>query len=123
MGGVFASVRDWLVRFSENRMAVAGLLFVSFVFIVAAFAPQIAYYDPDEVDLTARLVPLSADHPFGTDTFGRDIFSRVVYGARISVIAGLGSVTLALAAGIFLGAVSGFAGRTLDNVLMRSWTR
>lgn len=119
VGGVFNSVRDWLVRFSDNRMAVAGLLFVSFVFVVAAFAPQIAYYDPDEVDLTARLVPLSADHPFGTDTFGRDIFSRVVYGARISVIAGLGSVTLALAVGIFLGAVSGFAGRALDNVLMR----
>ena len=62
------------------------------------------------MDLTARLVPLSADHPFGTDTFGRDIFSRVVYGARISVIAGLGSVTLALAAGIFLGAVSASPG-------------
>ena len=119
VGGIFTSVGDWLVRFSDNRMAVAGLLFVSFVFLVAAFAPQIAYYDPDEVDLTARLVPLSADHPFGTDTFGRDIFSRVVYGARISVIAGLGSVTLALAVGIFLGAVSGFAGRALDNVLMR----
>ena len=119
VGGVFASVRDWFVRFSDNRMAVAGLCFVAFVFVVAAFAPQVAIYDPDEVDLTARLAPLSADHPFGTDTFGRDIFSRVVYGARISVIAGAGSVTLALAAGIFLGAVAGFAGRTLDNALMR----
>lgn len=119
VGGVFASVRDWFVRFSENRMAVAGLCFVAFVFVVAAFAPRIALYDPDHVDLTARLAPLSPDHPFGTDTFGRDIFSRVVYGARISVIAGVGSVTLALAAGIFLGAVAGFAGRTLDNALMR----
>ncbi len=117
--GVYVSVRDWFIRFSDNRMAVAGFAFVTFVFVVAAFAPQIAHHDPDEVDLTARLVPLSMDHPFGTDTFGRDIFSRVVYGARISVLAGLGSVTLALAAGIFLGAVAGFAGRTLDNALMR----
>jgi ABC-type dipeptide/oligopeptide/nickel transport system permease subunit len=79
----------------------------------------ISSYDLDEVVLQERLAPLSAKHPFGTDHFGRDIYSRVVYGARISVIAGAGSVGVALIVGVVLGAVSGYFGGILDNVIMR----
>ena len=100
-------------------MATVGLGLVIFMFIVAAFADQISLHDPVEVDLTARLAPLSANHPFGTDNFGRDIFSRVVYGARISIFAGTGSVGIGLLFGITLGAVSGYAGGKFDNVVMR----
>ncbi|MBT5047340.1 MAG: ABC transporter permease [Rhodospirillaceae bacterium] len=100
-------------------MATAGLLFVLFIILIAIFAPQIALYDPDDVNIKNRLAPLSAAHPFGTDAFGRDLFSRVIYGARISVIAGVGSVGISLFVGVFLGAVAGYAGRLADNVIMR----
>ena len=116
---VLSSVWRWLKRFAENRMATAGLIFVVFVLLVAIFAPYVALYDPDLINIKNRLAPLSADHPMGTDAFGRDIFSRVVYGARISAIAGLGSVGASIFVGVFLGAVAGFAGRLADNVIMR----
>jgi len=113
------ALRGLVVRFSENRMAAAGLIFVTIVAIVAALAPIIAPYDPDEINLKERLVELSWAHPFGTDSFGRDLLSRVIYGARISVIAGLGSVSAALVMGVFVGAVAGYAGRVWDNSIMR----
>lgn len=115
----FGAARRWMSRFAENRMATAGLIFILFILFVAIFAPQIALYDPDLIDIKNRLAPLNAAHPFGTDAFGRDLYSRVVYGARISVIAGVGSVGISLFVGVFLGAVSGYAGRVVDNVIMR----
>ena len=75
-------------------MATAGLIFIAFIVLVAIFAPQIALYDPDAINIKNRLAPLNAAHPFGTDAFGRDLFSRVVFGSRISVIAGVGSFRL-----------------------------
>jgi len=113
------SLRDWFVRFQENKLAVVGLVIVVAMYLVAAFAPQIALYDPDQTNLPERLAPLSWNHPFGTDNFGRDLFSRVVFGARISVITGVVSVSLALLTGVVLGAISGFSGRVVDNVIMR----
>ena len=113
------SLQEWLIRFAENRLASVGALIVVSMFVVAVFAPQLALHDPDEVLIRNRLAPLSATHPFGTDQFGRDTYSRVIYGARISIIAGVGSVGMALTVGVLLGAVSGFSGRVLDNVIMR----
>jgi len=112
-------LRDWLVRFAENRLALLGGAVVIAMFFAAALAPHIVLHDPNEVVMQDRLAPLSASHPFGTDQFGRDIYSRAIYGARISVIAGAGSVSFALIAGVLLGAVSGHYGRLLDNVIMR----
>lgn len=112
-------VREWLFRFAEHRLAFVGGCIVIVMLLVAVFAPYLALHDPDEVVLQERLAPLSATHPFGTDHFGRDIYSRVVYGARISVIAGVGSVGIALIIGVVLGAVSGYCGGILDNVIMR----
>jgi len=116
---LMGEAKQWLLRFSENRMATVGLVFVSFILLVAAFAPYIALHDPDVINIKNRLAPLSAEHPFGTDAFGRDLFSRVIYGARISAIAGIGSCSVALVVGVFLGAVSGYAGRIIDNSIMR----
>jgi ABC-type dipeptide/oligopeptide/nickel transport system permease subunit len=109
----------WLERFAENRMAMAGLIFIAFIVLIAIFAPYIALYDPDALNIKNRLAPLSWAHPFGTDAFGRDIFSRVIYGARISAIAGIGSVSVSLFIGVFLGAFAGFSGRAIDNIIMR----
>lgn len=116
---MWKATRQWLSRFAENRMAMAGLIFITFILVVAAFAPYIALYDPDQIDVKNRLAPLSWAHPFGTDAFGRDIFSRVVYGARISAIAGIGSVGISLFLGVFLGAFAGYAGKAIDNCIMR----
>jgi len=113
------SFRNWFIRFYENRLATVGLGIVVIMFFVAVFAPQISLYDPTLMNLRERLAPLSAKHPFGTDNFGRDTFSRVVYGARISIVAGAGSVGLALIIGLILGAVAGYSGRSVDNIIMR----
>ncbi len=113
------SFRNWFIRFYENRLAAVGLGIVVLMFIVAVFAPQISLYDPNLMNLRERLAPLSTKHPFGTDNFGRDTFSRVVYGARISIFAGVGSVGLALIVGLILGAVAGYSGRSADNIIMR----
>jgi len=115
----FYSLRDWFVRFYDNRLATAGLFILILMLVVSAFAPQISLHDPNVTNLRERLAPLSSNHPFGTDNFGRDLYSRVVYGARISIIAGVGSVGIALLVGVVLGAVAGFAGRSVDNIIMR----
>lgn len=115
----FYSLRIWFNRFQENKLAVVGLIIVMIIYLVAAFAPQLALHDPNLMNLRERLAPLSWTHPFGTDNFGRDIYSRVIYGTRISIIAGVGSTTAALLVGVFLGAISGFSGRVVDNVIMR----
>ena len=119
LGSALRSLGEWFLRFAENRLALVGACLVALMLFVAAFAPTLALHDPNEVVLQERLAPLSATHPFGTDSFGRDLYSRIVYGARISVIAGVGSVGIALIAGVLLGAVSGYFGGILDNIIMR----
>ena len=85
----------------------------------ALFAPLIAPYDPYQNDLMNVLMPPSAEHWFGTDELGRDLFSRVIYGARISLIEGVFSVALAMAIGVPIGIVSGYLGGRIDAVIMR----
>jgi ABC-type dipeptide/oligopeptide/nickel transport system permease subunit len=95
-------------------MVILGL----FVFC-ALFAPWIAPYDPIAQDVTRRREPPSWEHPFGMDEVGRDLLSRVIYGARVSLYVGVASVSLAIIAGTLIGAVSGYAGGWIDNVVMR----
>lgn len=113
------SLRERFIRLSESPLALVGGLVVSVMFLVALLAPILALHDPADIVIGDRLAPLSANHPFGTDQFGRDIYSRVIYGARVSVIVGLVAVSLGLGLGVVLGAVSGYFGRTLDNIIMR----
>ena len=87
--------------------------------VLAILAPVIAPYDPIAQDITARLQAPSAAHWFGTDNFGRDIFSRVIYGGRYSILAGFLTVIIAGAIGTFYGAIAGYVGGVVDNVMMR----
>jgi len=111
--------RDAWRTFRRNRLALAGLVIIT-VFIVLAFlAPVIAPYDYKEQVLADRLQSPSAGHWFGTDDLGRDIFSRVLYGARISLWVGFFSVIGSIVAGALLGLIAGFYGKWADMVISR----
>lgn len=108
-----------LLQFIKNRLAVVGLLIILGLIVVATFAPQIAPYDPVETKLSLRLQPLSSEHWFGTDDLGRDIFSRIVWGARLTLyVIGLVAI-IAAPVGIVVGTVAGYFGGFVDTVLMR----
>ena len=90
-------------EFSKNRMALAGLVFIIAILALAFLAPIIAPYNPTHIDTKNILVAPSRAHIFGTDTLGRDIFSRIVYGSRISLSIGFIAVGIAVIIGIILG--------------------
>src|SRR5919201_2069147 len=100
-----------------NRLAVFGLAFIVLLALVALFAPLIATHDVGATDLLARYLPPSSEHWLGTDATGRDIFSRVVYGARISLRVGVVVVAVSGVVGIVVGALAGFYGGWLDRVV------
>lgn len=105
--------------FKGNVGAVVGAVVVLLVILMAIFAPWLAPFDPDGVNLRARMVPPNATHWLGTDEVGRDILSRVIWGARPSLMVGLVSVLMASIGGVALGLVAGFFGGRLDALLMR----
>ncbi|TMI94316.1 MAG: ABC transporter permease [Bacillati bacterium ANGP1] len=96
-----------------------GAVIVGAWALVAAFGPLLAPHSPLDLDVMNRLQPPSAGHPFGTDEAGRDNFSRVVYGARITIPVAVGVIVVASAIGVGVGGVSGYAGGRTDEVLMR----
>jgi peptide/nickel transport system permease protein len=100
-------------------MAVAGLALVVALFVVSIFAPWLAPYDPNHIDLKAVLMPPSRAHLMGTDTLGRDVFSRIIYGSRVSLKVGFVAVGLATIIGLVVGALAGYYGGWMDSVLMR----
>ena len=107
--------------FRRNRLAVAAAFVVVLAYLLALLAPLLAPADPAmQGDLTtARFLPPSALHPLGTDQFARDILSRVLYGARISMTIGFVAMSISMTIGTLLGAVSGFAGGRIDALIMR----
>ncbi len=106
-------------RFRRHRLALVGAVLLICLYMSAIFAPMLAPYSPRAQDLSNRYAPPSSEHWFGTDLYGRDIFSRVIYGGRISLSVGLVSVAIALTIGTTIGALAGYYGGWLDNVLMR----
>jgi peptide/nickel transport system permease protein len=108
-----------LYKFKRNRLAVIGLIIILVFGFFAIFAPFLAPYDPVIADLEKNLEPPSAKHLLGTDELGRDILSRIIFGARASLIVGTVSVSIALACGILLGAISGYYGGLTDIIIMR----
>src|ERR1044071_9303730 len=98
-----------------NRLTIIGLAIVLVLVFVALFAPWIAHYDIDATDLSIRYLAPSSAHWFGTDSTGRDIFSRVVFGARISLRVGIIVVTVSAIIGTILGAVAGYYGGWVDR--------
>ncbi len=113
------SLRGWFLRFARNRLALLGALIVVGMLLLALLAPYLALHDPNQMSIADRLAPLSSDHPFGTDQFGRDIYSRVIYGSRVSLAVGILAVSLGVVVGVPLGAIGGYFGRALDNAIMR----
>ncbi len=110
----------WIVRrFLRNKAAVAGLVVVGLFVLVAIFAPLLAPYDPIKTNWSEIRHAPSAAHWFGTDELGRDIFSRIIYGARASLMAGVVSVVIAFVVGVPIGIVSGYVGGVFDTVVMR----
>ncbi len=104
----------------RNRGAMIGSIGVLLFIITAVFAPLLAPYPPDQMNLINRFQRPSGDNWFGTDQFGRDILSRVIWGSRISLIVGISALGLAAVAGTILGAVAGFYSKWLDEVIMRT---
>lgn len=106
-------------NFKKNKAAVVGAVIVVFFVILAALGPYISPYGMNDQLLSDRLLSPSSKHWFGTDDLGRDIFSRILYGARLSLIVGFSSVILSVIAGSFLGIIAGFYGRWVDTVISR----
>jgi peptide/nickel transport system permease protein len=107
--------------FRKSGSAVFGLVLVIALGAAAVLAPLLAPHDPDTIDTARRLArPFTAGHPLGTDEFGRDLLSRLLYGARTSLVVGLAATALAAAAGSVCGLLAGFVGRWVDQVVMRS---
>jgi len=111
--------REAWKRLKRNRLAIAGMVILILLILVAIFAGRIAPYGIDEQMLKVRNQPPSAAHIMGTDNYGRDIFSRVVYGARISLPIGFICVIIAYAIGGTLGAIAAYNGGKVDNIIMR----
>lgn len=102
-----------------NRTLMTGICIVGALAALAVFAPFISPYDPGVIDQDALLMPPSASHVMGTDSLGRDVFSRMAYGARISLLVGLIAVGIATLCGVSLGAAAGFYGGWVDTLIMR----
>jgi peptide/nickel transport system permease protein len=112
-------VKEVWQQLKKHRMALAGGAILAAVVLVALLAPWLAPGDPLEQNLYRRLLPPSPDHWLGTDDFGRDMLSRLLYGARLSLRVGLMAIFLALTAGTALGLVAGYRGGVADMLIMR----
>ena len=108
-----------LTRILHKGTCQVGLVILLISIILAIFSPFIAPYDPNEQFILKSLRPPSLSHLMGTDRYGRDIFSRVVFGARISLLVGIASISFGLLIGGFIGIVSGYVGSVLDLILQR----
>ncbi len=112
-------VAEFTRRALRHRLFVLGGTIILLLGVVALFGRQLAPYDPTGMDFGARFAPPSLAHLFGTDDFGRDVFSRILYGAAVSFRVAFIAVTISATTGVFLGAVAGFYGRWLDEIVMR----
>ena len=105
--------------FSRNRLALVGLILLALLVCTAIFGPMLSPYPYDGMDAMSRNQSSSAAHWFGTDQMGRDVFTRVLYGARVSLLVGFASTALNLVIGVLYGSVAGYVGGRVDMVLMR----
>ncbi|MDQ4077161.1 MAG: ABC transporter permease [Chloroflexota bacterium] len=112
--------RDVLRRLLRHRVGMFGLTIVSVLIFLAIFGPYLAPYDPNAIDFSVRFSPPTLQHPMGADDLGRDILSRILYGARVSLQVGVISVGLAATVGTLLGMIAGYTGRIVDEIIMRA---
>lgn len=112
-------IRDIFDSLRKNKMAIIGALIVLCLILVALFAPYISPHDPYKVDLDLQFQKPNSTFILGTDMFGRDVLSRIIYGARISLIIGLVPTLISMTLGTFLGLIAGYYGRKIDFIIMR----
>lgn len=110
---------DFWRRYKKNRPAVAGLFIIVCLVLVAAFADYITSYDPWESNFGEKLQPPSVRHLMGTDNFGRDVFSRILYGSRITLLVGFAAAAITITVGIIMGALAGYFGGMIETIIMR----
>lgn len=111
--------RITLILIRKSPLTILGISITLFLIIIALFAPVIAIHDPIKQDLNERLLPPSPEHLFGTDQLGRDIFSRVIWGSRISLFIAIVVVAISLTIGTSVGLIAGYFGGKIDEILMR----
>lgn len=109
--GIFVALR-------KNRLSWVGLALIAAIVAIAVFAPWIAPHDPLEQNIVSRLEPPSSEFLLGTDTYGRDVLSRLIYGTRISLTVAFVAIVVAMAIGSALGILSGYIGGTFDQIVM-----
>lgn len=120
--GIPAEKTPWqlaMARFSHNKVAIVALIGLFLLILAAVFAHLITPYDPIKRDVKNRLQPPSAEHWLGTDALGRDAYTRIMYGGRVSLFIGFASVFLSMLFGIPLGLISGYSGGFIDGLIMR----
>ena len=117
-GGIRRTISDLVRVFNRNKTTWAGLVLLLIMVALAVFAPWISPYDPIDQDILHRLEPASAAHLLGTDHFGRDILSRILWGARISLSVGTISVLMGMIVGTILGILAGYKGKYWDYLIM-----
>ena len=110
---------DFTRRLSRNKMAMAGLVVVAILFVVAFFADQLSPYPPDRINTSQILAPPSMAHFMGTDVLGRDVLSRIIHGAGVSLSVGFVAVGISTLIGVLLGAAAGYYGGTVERMIMR----
>lgn len=114
------SQRQILIRtFKSNKTSLVGLFMALGVIVIALISPWISPYDPVAQDMNVQHAPPGWAHPFGTDSYGRDQLSRVLWGSRVSLVVGILSVLFAMVAGIPLGMIGGYKGGRIDNIVLR----
>ncbi len=114
-----SQLREMWEALRENTAAVVGLVIIILLILIAILGPLIMPYDPNLQDMTKSFMKPDAQHWFGTDQLGRDIFSRIISGARISLTVGLSAVAISLTVGVLLGSISGYFGGKADIIIMR----
>lgn len=114
-----ALAREFWQRFKRHRLGLTGAMVVLLLFSISLAAPALSPYDPSYIDIKSILKPPSYEHPLGTDQLGRDVLSRIIWGARISLMVGFVAIGIAAVIGVFLGAMAGYYGGYVDTIIMR----
>jgi peptide/nickel transport system permease protein len=116
---ITSPARQVALKFSRHKLAMTGLIVFVIIALMAIFAPLVARYDPNLIVLLDRNQSPSWDHWFGTDRTGRDVYARVVYAGRVSILVGVLAVAISVVIAIFLGSLAGFFGGKVDMIIMR----
>jgi peptide/nickel transport system permease protein len=114
-----SQIRVMWESLSADKAALAGLIVIVFLALVAIFGRWLMPYDPNLQDMTQTFIPPCAEHWFGTDQLGRDIFSRIISGTKISLTVGITAVAISLTIGVILGSIAGYYGGAADTIVMR----